>query len=74
MPAGAVAEIVLACDGDTITAVSAGPPMAAVPNVGHRPLADGVDRFSVWFTDFAPPETLHRFAEVITAVTTSPAK
>ncbi|GAA0960090.1 acyl-CoA dehydrogenase family protein [Actinocorallia libanotica] len=40
VPAGAVAEIVLACDGDTITAVSAGPPMAAVPNVGHLPLAD----------------------------------
>ncbi|GAA0960118.1 LLM class flavin-dependent oxidoreductase [Actinocorallia libanotica] len=36
--------------------------------------ADGIDRFYVWFTDFAPPETLHRFAEVITAVTTSPAK
>ncbi len=27
--------------------------------------AEGVDRFYVWFTDFAPPDTLQRFAEVI---------
>ncbi len=30
--------------------------------------ARGVERHYVWFADFAPPETLHRFAEVITAV------
>jgi alkanesulfonate monooxygenase SsuD/methylene tetrahydromethanopterin reductase-like flavin-dependent oxidoreductase (luciferase family) len=28
----------------------------------------GVERFYVWFGDFAPPETLRRFAEVIAAV------
>jgi alkanesulfonate monooxygenase SsuD/methylene tetrahydromethanopterin reductase-like flavin-dependent oxidoreductase (luciferase family) len=28
----------------------------------------GVDRFYVWFADFAPPETLTRFADVIAAV------
>ena len=28
----------------------------------------GVERVYVWFADFAPPETLHRFAEVIAAV------
>ena len=28
----------------------------------------GVERHYVWFADFAPPETLHRFAEVIAAV------
>ena len=27
----------------------------------------GVERHYVWFADFAPPETLHRFAEVIAA-------
>jgi alkanesulfonate monooxygenase SsuD/methylene tetrahydromethanopterin reductase-like flavin-dependent oxidoreductase (luciferase family) len=27
----------------------------------------GIERFAVWFTDFAPPETLRRFAEVIAA-------
>jgi alkanesulfonate monooxygenase SsuD/methylene tetrahydromethanopterin reductase-like flavin-dependent oxidoreductase (luciferase family) len=31
--------------------------------------ADGVDRFYVWFADFAPPETLARFGEVMEAVT-----
>ena len=30
--------------------------------------ARGVERHYVWFADFAPPETLHRFAEVIAAV------
>ena len=30
--------------------------------------ARGVERFYVWFTDFAPPETLARFGEVIAAV------
>jgi hypothetical protein len=25
----------------------------------------GVDRFYVWFTDFAPPDTLRRFADVL---------
>ncbi|MBE1536878.1 LLM class flavin-dependent oxidoreductase [Actinomadura algeriensis] len=29
--------------------------------------AEGVDRFYVWFTDFAPVETLHRFSEVISS-------
>lgn len=28
---------------------------------------EGIERFYVWMTDFAPPETLARFAEVITA-------
>jgi alkanesulfonate monooxygenase SsuD/methylene tetrahydromethanopterin reductase-like flavin-dependent oxidoreductase (luciferase family) len=28
----------------------------------------GVERFYVWFADFAPPETLARFADVVTAV------
>jgi alkanesulfonate monooxygenase SsuD/methylene tetrahydromethanopterin reductase-like flavin-dependent oxidoreductase (luciferase family) len=32
--------------------------------------ARGVERFYVWFADFAPPETLHRFGEVIEADTT----
>jgi alkanesulfonate monooxygenase SsuD/methylene tetrahydromethanopterin reductase-like flavin-dependent oxidoreductase (luciferase family) len=49
-------------------------PMAASVVVGTADqLADhfgslrarGVERFYVWFTDFAPPPTLHRFAEVI---------
>jgi alkanesulfonate monooxygenase SsuD/methylene tetrahydromethanopterin reductase-like flavin-dependent oxidoreductase (luciferase family) len=31
--------------------------------------ARGVERHYVWFADFAPPETLHRFAEVIAATT-----
>ena len=30
--------------------------------------ARGVERFYVWFTDFAPPDTLARFGEVIAAV------
>ena len=30
--------------------------------------ARGVERFYVWFTDFAPPETLARFGEVIAAL------
>ncbi|MDX6740838.1 LLM class flavin-dependent oxidoreductase [Actinocorallia sp. A-T 12471] len=30
--------------------------------------ADGVDRFYVWFTDFAPPATLAAFTDVIEAV------
>ena len=30
--------------------------------------ARGVERFYAWFTDFAPPETLARFGEVIDAV------
>jgi hypothetical protein len=29
--------------------------------------ADGVDRFYVWFADFAPPDTLERFGTVIGA-------
>jgi alkanesulfonate monooxygenase SsuD/methylene tetrahydromethanopterin reductase-like flavin-dependent oxidoreductase (luciferase family) len=29
--------------------------------------ADGVDRFYVWFADFAPPDTLERFGAVISA-------
>jgi hypothetical protein len=28
----------------------------------------GVERFYVWFADFAPPETLARFGEVMEAV------
>ncbi|HEX9033105.1 MAG TPA: LLM class flavin-dependent oxidoreductase [Streptosporangiaceae bacterium] len=38
---------------------------------GHfaRLHADGADRFYVWFADFAPVQTLHRFAEVIAGVT-----
>jgi alkanesulfonate monooxygenase SsuD/methylene tetrahydromethanopterin reductase-like flavin-dependent oxidoreductase (luciferase family) len=28
----------------------------------------GIERFYVWFADFAPPETLHRFGEVIQSV------
>jgi len=40
VPAGAVADTVLVHDGDVITAVAAGPPMAASPNVGGLPLAD----------------------------------
>ena len=28
----------------------------------------GIDRFYVWFTDFAPPETIARFGEVIAAL------
>lgn len=31
--------------------------------------AEGVDRFYIWFTDFARVETLHRFTEVIEGVT-----
>ena len=27
----------------------------------------GIDRFYIWFTDFAPPETIARFGEVIAA-------
>jgi alkanesulfonate monooxygenase SsuD/methylene tetrahydromethanopterin reductase-like flavin-dependent oxidoreductase (luciferase family) len=30
--------------------------------------ASGIDRFCVWFTDFAPVDTLERFAEVIDGV------
>jgi alkanesulfonate monooxygenase SsuD/methylene tetrahydromethanopterin reductase-like flavin-dependent oxidoreductase (luciferase family) len=33
--------------------------------------ARGVERFYVWFTDFAPPETLARFGDVIAAVESS---
>src|SRR5918997_1689422 len=33
--------------------------------------ARGVERFYVWFADFAPPDTLERFAEVITSATTA---
>ena len=33
--------------------------------------ARGVERFYVWFADFAPPDTLGRFAEVITSATTA---
>ncbi|HKH24339.1 MAG TPA: hypothetical protein VKA42_02665, partial [Acidimicrobiales bacterium] len=34
--------------------------------------ARGVERSYVWFTDFAPPETLRRFGEVIDAVAVRP--
>ncbi|HLM29872.1 MAG TPA: LLM class flavin-dependent oxidoreductase [Acidimicrobiales bacterium] len=34
--------------------------------------ARGVERFYVWFTDFAPPETLRRFGEVIDAAAVRP--
>ncbi|MFC5746315.1 acyl-CoA dehydrogenase family protein [Actinomadura rugatobispora] len=40
VPAGAVAEIVLAYDGGALTAVLAEPPMAAAANLGGMPLAD----------------------------------
>ena len=30
--------------------------------------ARGIERFYVWFTDFAPPDTLRRFGEVIASV------
>ena len=33
-----------------------------------RLAASGVDRFCVWFTDFAPIQTLELFAEVIAGV------
>jgi hypothetical protein len=33
--------------------------------------ARGVERFYVWFTDFAPPETLARFGDVISVVGSS---
>ena len=33
--------------------------------------ARGVERFYVWFADFAPPETLARFGEVMEAVACS---
>lgn len=34
--------------------------------------ARGVDRFYVWFTDFAPVDTLHRFSDVIGALAARP--
>ncbi|XVQ14571.1 acyl-CoA dehydrogenase family protein [Spirillospora sp. CA-255316] len=40
VPAGAVADIVLAYDGDALSAVIADPPMAAAANLGGMPLAD----------------------------------
>ena len=36
-------------------------------HLGHHH-AEGVDRFYVWFADFAPVTTLTRFAEVISAL------
>jgi hypothetical protein len=33
--------------------------------------ARGVDRFYVWFADFAPVPTLEQFADVIDAVTST---
>ncbi len=35
--------------------------------------ARGIERFYVWFADFAPPDTLRRFGEVIAAVGAEPA-
>jgi alkylation response protein AidB-like acyl-CoA dehydrogenase len=40
VPAGAVAHVVLALDGDDLVLASADPPDAAVPNLGSAPLAD----------------------------------
>ncbi|GAA3209686.1 acyl-CoA dehydrogenase family protein [Actinocorallia longicatena] len=40
VPAGAVAETLLACDGETLTAYEAPAPMAAAPNIGSLALAD----------------------------------
>lgn len=40
VPAGAVAEVVLTYDGDTLAAVLADPPLTAVANLGGLPLAD----------------------------------
>lgn len=54
-----------------------GSPMADTAIVGtaeevaarFRALRDrGIERFYVWFSDFAPPETLRRFGDVVAAV------
>jgi alkanesulfonate monooxygenase SsuD/methylene tetrahydromethanopterin reductase-like flavin-dependent oxidoreductase (luciferase family) len=45
--------------------VGTAPELAAEFAARH---ADGIDRFYVWFADFAPVDTLHRFAEVIRVV------
>ncbi len=34
--------------------------------------AQGVERFYLWFADFAPPATLDRFAEVISTLDAAP--
>ena len=58
-----------------------GSPMGATAAIGTAPelaahfrawRARGVERFYVWFADFAPPGTLARFAEVIEAVGSPP--
>ncbi len=40
VPAGAVADVVLARDGDQLVVVRSGPEYAALPNLGNLPIAD----------------------------------
>jgi alkanesulfonate monooxygenase SsuD/methylene tetrahydromethanopterin reductase-like flavin-dependent oxidoreductase (luciferase family) len=49
--------------GDTIVVGTAGELATHFAALRRR----GVERFYVWFADFAPPETLRRFGEVIDA-------
>jgi alkanesulfonate monooxygenase SsuD/methylene tetrahydromethanopterin reductase-like flavin-dependent oxidoreductase (luciferase family) len=50
--------------GDTAVVGTAGELAAHFAGLAAR----GVERFYVWFADFAPPETLRRFGEVVEAV------
>jgi alkanesulfonate monooxygenase SsuD/methylene tetrahydromethanopterin reductase-like flavin-dependent oxidoreductase (luciferase family) len=50
--------------GDTIVVGTAGELATHFAALRRR----GVERFYVWFADFAPPETLRRFGDVIDAV------
>jgi alkanesulfonate monooxygenase SsuD/methylene tetrahydromethanopterin reductase-like flavin-dependent oxidoreductase (luciferase family) len=47
--------------------LAVGSPAELTEHFGARH-AEGIDRFYVWFTDTAPPETLAAFAEVVTAL------
>ena len=40
VPAGAVADLVIGCDGDELVAVRSDPPREALPNQGNLPIAD----------------------------------
>ena len=50
--------------GDTAVVGTAGEVAAHFAGLAAR----GVERFYVWFADFAPPDTLRRFGEVVEAV------
>ena len=50
--------------GDTLVVGTAADLTGHVAQLHDR----GVERFYMWFADFAPVETLHRFAEVIASV------